>query len=677
MAAKIPVELVLVGKEQITSGLKDIAKAAGAAFAIDKIASFAMECRKAAQEDAKAQAQLAAAIGGVSIALDIQTKNLAEQYRIQQGNVVAVQNAIALHFKNTAAIKTLTPAILDMAEATGKSTDEIAKQLTSAIETGKGIKEYGIYMGNAKTENERIKIVAEQVTTKFSNQAKAAVDNKDALDDLNTAYQELQGNIGNIMKIPVVEVFANYIVEGLQGLSQMGQTAAANKSVKEQTEQTAKFAKAIREKSAAQIEINMLEKEQSGITDQIKNAQRLFEIEDRLFELRKKLGAAQTAIGENMKKYEKPKDTGSGKDAEDERKRKEDAAKQAAKDAKAIRDKEAQDIAEARKKFRIDAINDLEQQINDQKKADDQIAKLDIDTFLNKIALMKRQESAYDDLNDYIIETNIETDDRLSSIESKNFAAKQRKEMRDLRKSLKAQQEEELLSKEQSQEAISALERRQTKERIQFAKKEKEDKIEFAINTTDRVIGTLDSLTEALGVSAEKRKKLAQAEALISGAKGVLGVLENSGTYLSSFGPIGGPILMGVEMALITGLAIAQAAAINNAKMAYGGTAESRIITGGIKGQDSVAATLMPGEIVYNPQHPNPALAAQIAATVPGNNTTSSNITIGGNTIIIQGKVSNKQIEEIGRVSEKAILSALHKAKLNGKLNASGLVIRA
>lgn len=667
MAAKIPVEFVLVGKEKITEGLKDIAKVAAAAFATDKIISFAAECRKAAQEDEKAQKQLSAAIGGVSAALQVQTVNLSNQYKLQQGNIVATQNAISLHFKSVDAIKTLTPAIIDMSLATGKSTEEIAKQVTAAIESGKGIKEYGIYLDKARNENERIKLIAEEITKKFSAQANAAVENKDALDNMSTAFSELQGNIGNFMKIPAVAAFTNWITESIQGLNDMAVAASYNAMYEEMAAKNKALAQAIRDRTEAQTKLKAIQTEMDDAKKN-KDLQRQFELNGDIYVLQNKIAAAQSEIDKQTKTKAPASVSGlDEKNAAEEAKKAADRREKLLDAKRKDQEKEAKEAQELRDKNLEALEKDAEAQV-----------RLGEDVLLEDLKLNRRRASALKELANFKIDNAIEVNNDLESIEQRELRNRQTKERRDLIDHLNSLKEERLIAESDAQQAISALERRQANDRMILNEQENKEKVNFALDTSGQIIGTIDAISEAAGASARERKRLAQAEAFISGAKGVLGVLENSGQYIGSFGPIGGPIAMGIEIAAMIGLATAQIASIGKANMAYGGTAESRIITGGVPGQDSVATNLMPGEIVYNPRHPNPMLAAQIAATVPGlASSNKSSVSIGGPTIVIQGKVGKETVDEIGRVSEKAILSALKKAQLNGKLYATNLTVRS
>jgi hypothetical protein len=127
---------------------------------------------------------------------------------------------------------------------------------------------------------------------------------------------------------------------------------------------------------------------------------------------------------------------------------------------------------------------------------------------------------------------------------------------------------------------------------------------------------------------------------------------------------------MGVELAGIIAEAVYQVQQIESAKMAYGGIAR-----GGTPGVDSIPAMLMPGEVVYNPAHPNPALASMIGGGMSNsNNQQTTHIHMAP--IVVNGNVSKSTAAEIGRVTQKALISALKEAQVNGNVTASGLVVR-
>ena len=162
------------------------------------------------------------------------------------------------------------------------------------------------------------------------------------------------------------------------------------------------------------------------------------------------------------------------------------------------------------------------------------------------------------------------------------------------------------------------------------------------------------AITGANKRNAQEKKNIARVEAFINTAVGITEAIPNI------------PLMV---MAGVMG--IAQQVAIQNAQFAYGG-----VVRGGTPGIDSVPAMLMPGELVYNPAHPNPALAAMIT----NNSTTSSGDThhyhIGSPQIVVNGNPSPSTVAQLGEVTQNALLTAIRKAQNMGKLSASGLTVR-
>ena len=206
------------------------------------------------------------------------------------------------------------------------------------------------------------------------------------------------------------------------------------------------------------------------------------------------------------------------------------------------------------------------------------------------------------------------------------------------------------------------LEKQYSEERTRIAKEEMEQKISFVTNLAQNDLAMLSKTLEGHKGTAIARKRIAQGEALVSGAQGVMGVLANTDEYLKWLGPVAGPIAEGVELGLIAAMTVSQLGVIERSKMAYGG-----VVTGGTPGVDSVPAMLMPGEVVFNPALPDSRLASQF-----GNHTAN----IGGTTIVVQGNVSKSSINQIGQVTEKALISALRKAQYMGKITARDLKVR-
>jgi hypothetical protein len=201
---------------------------------------------------------------------------------------------------------------------------------------------------------------------------------------------------------------------------------------------------------------------------------------------------------------------------------------------------------------------------------------------------------------------------------------------------------------------LTVLDKQQSEERIALARKEMEMKTEFYASVGSEALDSLKTIAEASHASADVQKGIAIGQAIINTAVGFT-------KDLSTFpGPLG--IIMG---ALTIAAGAAQIALISQQKMAYGG-----VVTGGVQGQDSVPAMLMPGEIVYNPQHPNPALSSMINNATT--NTTSNNMHVYGPTITINGNPSQKTIGQIAQITQvhidRGVKQAIRNMQNSGKL---------
>jgi hypothetical protein len=183
-------------------------------------------------------------------------------------------------------------------------------------------------------------------------------------------------------------------------------------------------------------------------------------------------------------------------------------------------------------------------------------------------------------------------------------------------------------------------------------------------------LGALSSIADATKANAQVKKRIAEGEAVVSAGKAALGVLENTGQFIKSFGPVAGVVIEGLELAGIIAEAVTQVQKIEGAKMAYGG-----IIRGGTPGVDSVPFTGMDGEIVYNPAHPNPALAAMIHQNTSTDNSSTTHIHMAP--VYVHGSSSKQTTDMVQAAVEKGLTTALRKAQNSGKISANGLVIRS
>ena len=204
------------------------------------------------------------------------------------------------------------------------------------------------------------------------------------------------------------------------------------------------------------------------------------------------------------------------------------------------------------------------------------------------------------------------------------------------------------------------------KESSDVTKEENDAKTKYQEEYATHTLSQAATLINGLKGAAGAKKAIAMAEAGVDAGKGVMGVVTNSDEYIANFGPVAGPVAMGVEIALIAGIFAEQLAKISAQKMAAGG-----VVQGGVSGRDSVPALLMPGEIVYNPARPDPNLASMITG---GSSSSITHINTGD--IHIHGNASHQTVQAVQRATERGVMSALKRMQQSGKVTATGLKIR-
>lgn len=622
--------------------LGNAAKGLAGLFALQKIAGFLNDARDASKEDALAYSQLTAAIGGVNVGLDIQSRNLSDLYNVQVGDIVNVQKQISEHTKDASIIKELTPAVINMAKATGMSTEAAAQQLSTVIKSGRGIKEYGISVKGLNTEQERADALVRQVNERFSDQAMAEVNNKDALDKLIVSFGEFQGNIGNFADLPAVKFFLDFLNKGVKGLNDMA-TASGNMKT---TEDLNNRSKLLQDQIKLQKDIAQL-KERQAEYDKNKNNQYLIAQdytqdiitkEKELLSVKKELGittkiinklneidpeeekkkaeAAQKALQQDKKLSEqflanvKKRSEDSAKEHWDnlqlEKKQTEDAYNtqltsvsnyisskltliDQSNNAELIKTKEYLTQVESLYSGNFEAIAQLRSKSND---IDIQITKNNNDKAKKDSEDYKKYQDAKYELSVFSANSIFAMEDNISSIKQNNLDYRYAKERKLI--------ETSRMSEEQKQSALAKLEKRREAEQIKLMKSKQKWDIAQVISST--------------------------AVSIIDTWKGYSG--------LGIFG---------------TGLAIAQTAMLG----ALGGTQIAKIasqkfrdggVVQGSGGIDSQLVQATPGEVFLNGSQQANLLMA-IGNGKLNNNSESSNITTGS--IIVNGNASSETVKQI------------------------------
>jgi hypothetical protein len=168
---------------------------------MQKVVSLSIEARKAAQDELAADLQLTAALGYHSQALDDQAKALSAQYVIHGDLIKQTQIRLANYVKDEEAVKRLTPAIIDLAKATGMDMVQAANLVARGIDSDTGeLGRFKIQVDGAAGSAERIDSVITGLNAKFGGQAAAAAGAADDIDRLALGWHNLLEEMGKAFR---------------------------------------------------------------------------------------------------------------------------------------------------------------------------------------------------------------------------------------------------------------------------------------------------------------------------------------------------------------------------------------------------------------------------------------------------------------------------------------------
>jgi len=170
---------------------------------IQKVTQFLKESRLEYQESVRVQAQLRTALGYTSTALNQQAEALGQKLKVDNEEITAVQVKIANYVKNDEAVKKLTPAILDLAAATGMDMASAANIVAKAInDDSDELGKFKIAVDGASGSAERTQSVIDGLTSKFKGQAEALTTSKDGFDEMALSWKNFEEKVGgsNVLK---------------------------------------------------------------------------------------------------------------------------------------------------------------------------------------------------------------------------------------------------------------------------------------------------------------------------------------------------------------------------------------------------------------------------------------------------------------------------------------------
>lgn len=179
----------------------------------------------ASNEQEKAQAQLAQALGRTSTELLRQASALQRTTTFGDEQIIQAQARIAMFVKDEEQIKAATKATLDFAAAKGMDLVSAADLVSKAIGTGtNALARYGIEIEKGSTEAEKLAQVVAGLTEHFGGQAEALrATGAGGMDAFANSISDIQEALGDMIKTiigplaseaaPVIQDFAGRLQE--------------------------------------------------------------------------------------------------------------------------------------------------------------------------------------------------------------------------------------------------------------------------------------------------------------------------------------------------------------------------------------------------------------------------------------------------------------------------------
>ena len=184
----------------LEGGFKKLMGAAMALASVGAVVSFLKSSAAAADEQAKANAKLANALGTTSKALLDQASALQLTSNYSDDAITSAQAMLAFWIKDEQQIKSLTPAIMDFASAMGIDLADAAKMVGKAIDGEAGmLGRYGITVKGAMGSAERLASI-QQGLARFQGASNAAFQaGVGPLTVIGKLFNEMQETVGGVL----------------------------------------------------------------------------------------------------------------------------------------------------------------------------------------------------------------------------------------------------------------------------------------------------------------------------------------------------------------------------------------------------------------------------------------------------------------------------------------------
>lgn len=714
MTTEVPVKIRVDGLNEAEASFNHLGGVISEALAIAGIAEFA---KKGMEEFSKIQTasnELTAALHHQSLALIELGRESAKTSTFRTPEIIQGEKVLSTYKLTEAQIKQLLPALLNLSVRTG-SVSSAARMLGMSFENGSSrLGMFGINVNGAVGSQERLESIINKTNSALGDQNKAAFDAMNPLAKMSKSMDEIAESMGKAVS-PEVEKFSKFLSDHQESLGKFAEFVGSHIEILGLATISLGIAK------AAPVIIGGLKAIRTEITLNPFAA------------LAIGLGLAANAIADFWAASSDKKATDAIKEGNAATEKAIEDAKFRVKELKRERDaglitaETYKELTKMKLAF-LRAHETKKESAGGGGLSSDQLAEIEQEkAFQAKVQALTekiKDEHAESGKSDVQIQLDKEYNEYQKSYQlllaagddyhsaaiealKDNYFAKvskinkeqSLKELKELDKKYKGEQKLEddaIKKKEQCQKKFyQFMEKDMKKSFVTIKHHYKEDRVDFAKELEDKnitqkqydtamiklntdayadyaetALSSMSMIADATKANAQVKKRIAEGEAIISAGKAALGVLENSGGFLKAFGPVAGYIMEGLELAGITAEAVMQVQKIEGAKMAYGG-----VLRGGIPGRDSVPVMGMPGEIMYNPAHPNPALAAMISQNA-GSTTTSTETHIHMGSIIVNGNADKRTQAAMQDAVDKGLTSALRKAINSGKISANGLVVR-
>ena len=323
MASRVA-ELILTLKDMASTPLSTFGTALGkvragwiaVAGATAGAVKFLKDGLKALAEDEAAISKLNIALNNQGTATEGAAQRLADYAdrlqditRFSNTAIIESQNLLATFGMNEAAIKTLTPRILDMAEATGVDLRAATIGLGKAIQTGSSdaLKRYGIVVDDSIFKSKNLNKITETLDNKFKGTAETIGKTYSGrVAQLSNSYEDLKKTTASYLAGPatylmknmtesiiiiatrfipwlgeLIKQFRNFTLETLESIATLGKwipgVGDASLALAEYRQKIAEAEVAMKQKTAAMEENRLKAIEQKPIL--ISTAQEIAEAE--------------------------------------------------------------------------------------------------------------------------------------------------------------------------------------------------------------------------------------------------------------------------------------------------------------------------------------------------------------------------------------------------------------